>query len=210
MKTYQDTIEIFQRVWPNICSECRKVLGSELHYQAIMYRCFREFGNVPIDQIGMNVKIWIDSPITSFLRTRECYKHKDYRGGIEPIPDIVLFSPEIEGDFRRRNNKYTLKNMLMAIEVKASERAESRLIPHEIIEDILKLEAFRNEARRRRANFVPTMIIVDTAPDEDERMTQQSLDLVLDEAVEHNVGIFYLTREWADKREWDIDRLSIS
>lgn len=209
MKTHFDSIQIIKKVWPHICSECREVLGSELHYQAIMYRCFREFGEVPIDQIGMNVKIWIDNPITSFLRTREYYKHKDYRGGIEPVPDIVLFSPEIHGDFRRRNNENTFKSMLMAIEVKASERESSRLTPGEISEDIQKLKAFRNEARRRRKNFIPTMVVLDTAPVEEERMTPKSLEIILSEAKTNNVGLFYLAPEFEKIQEWDISKLSI-
>ena len=168
----------------------------------MIYHCFREFGRVPVDQIGMNVKIWIDKPITSLFRTHDSYKNRDFQGGVEPIPDLVLFAPEIKGDFRRRNNKNTLRHMLMAIEVKASERAHSRLIPGEIVEDILKLEAFRNEARRRSTNFVPTMVVLDTAPNEKERMTKKSLQFVLDEAEEHNVGLFYLSPNTEDKRDW--------
>lgn len=174
-----------------------------------MYRCFREFGEVPVEQIGMNVKIWIDNPITSFLRTREYYKHKDFRGGIEPVPDIVLFTPEIKGDFRRRNNENTFKCMLMAIEVKASERENSRLTPGEICEDIYKLEAFRNEARRRRKNFVPTMVVLDTAPQPEERMTSQSVETILSEAKQHNVGLFYLAPDSDEIVEWNLTKLSI-
>lgn len=209
MKTHFDSIQIFKKVWPHICSECKGVYGSELHYQAMMYRCFREFGNVPPDQIGMNVKIWFDKPITSFFRTREYYKHKDFRGGIEPVPDIVLFSPEINGDFRRRNNRNTFKYMLMAIEVKASEREDSRLIPGEICEDIYKLEAFRNEARRRRKNFVPTMVVLDTAQLPEERMTSQSVETILSEAKKHNVGLFYLSPDSEENVEWNLTKLSI-
>ena len=157
----------------------------------------------------MDVKIWFDNPITSFFRTREYYKNKDYRGGIEPIPDIVLFSPDIKGDFRRRNNENTFKCMLMAIEVKASERENSRLMPGEICEDIYKLEALRNEARRRRKNFVPTMVVLDTAPQSQERMTSESLELIVHEAKACNVGLFYLAPESERIQEWDIQKLSI-
>ncbi len=209
MKTPLESIKIFKKVWPHIRSECSVVFGSELHYQAMMYRCFREFGKVPLDQIGMNVKIWFDNPITSFFRTREYYKNKDYRGGIEPIPDIVLFSPDIKGDFRRRNNENTFKCMLMAIEVKASERENSRLMPGEICEDIYKLKALRNEARRRRKNFVPTMVVLDTAPKSKERMTSESLELIVHEAKACNVGLFYLAPESERIQEWDIRKLSI-
>jgi len=157
----------------------------------------------------MNVKIWIDNPITALFRELDKRKHKKFQGGYEPIPDIVLFSPEIEGDFRRRNRKNTLRHILMAIEVKASERDQSRLAPGEIIEDILKLEAFRKEARRRRSNFVPTMIVIDTAPDKKEQMTEDSLQFILEEAREHNVGLFYLSPDRQEIVEWDLSALSI-
>ena len=209
MKTYHDSIKIFENVWPYICTECKEVFGSELHYQAIMYRCFRHFGKVPSKQIGMNVKIWINRPITSFFRTHEYYKHKDYQGGVEPTPDIVLFSPEINGDFRRRNYQNSLRHILMAIEVKASERADNRLMPSEITRDIYKLEAFRNEARRRRSNLVPTMVVLDTAPIEQERMTVDALALINETAKECNVGLYYLSQSELLDYPWNIEKLGI-
>ncbi len=209
MKTDRDSINVFRKVWPHICSECREVLGSELHYQAIMYRCFREFGNVPLQQIGMNVKIWVDNPITTLFQELDKRKHPNFQGGYEPIPDIVLFSPEIEGDFRRRNRENTLRHMLMAIEVKASERENARLRPGEIIRDLEKLKAFQNEASRRRSYFVPTMIIVDTAPEENEKMLASSLEEVAYHAEKLNVGLFYLNSDEDKRWEWDTSKLSI-
>ena len=44
-----------------------------------------------------------------------------FRGGREPIPDLVIFSPDIAGDFRRRNYANTLCHMLLAAEIKVSE-----------------------------------------------------------------------------------------
>jgi hypothetical protein len=52
---------------------------------------------------------------------------KTIKVGFEPIPDIVLFSPNISSDWRRKNYRNTLKNMLITIEVKASKREKSRL-----------------------------------------------------------------------------------
>lgn len=209
MKTYRDSITIFKKVWPHLYSECRPVLGSELHYQAMMYRCFRDFGNVPPKQIGMNVKIRVINPITSLFRELDTQKDEDFQGGYEPIPDIVLFSPEIEGDFRRRNWENTLRHMLMAIEIKASERENARLRPGEIIRDLEKLKAFQNEASRRRSYFVPTMIIVDTAPEESENMRRSSLEEVAYHAEKLNVGLFYLHKDGDQKWEWDMSKLRI-
>ncbi len=174
-----------------------------------MYRCFREFGNVPLQQIGMNVKIWVDNPITTLFQELDKRKHPNFQGGYEPIPDIVLFSPEIEGDFRRRNRENTLRHMLMAIEVKASERENARLRPGEIIRDLEKLKAFQNEASRRRSYFVPTMIIVDTAPEENEKMLASSLEEVAYHAEKLNVGLFYLNSDEDKRWEWDTSKLSI-
>ncbi len=97
----------------------------------------------------------------------------------------------------------------MAIEVKASERAQSRLLPGEITEDILKLEAFRKEAQRRGSNVVPTMVVIDTAPDENEQMTDDSIEVILDEAKKHNVGLFYVSPNRQETVEWDLSKLSI-
>jgi|GEM_PF-1899226 len=207
MENYQDAMDIMEESWDSICQECRNVLSSELHYQAIMYGCFRNTGKVPIKQIGMNVKIRIFNPITSLFRELDNQKHKDYQGGYEPIPDIVLFSPAIDGDFRRRNRENTLKHMLMAIEVKASERENGRLMPGEIIRDLKKLKAFQNEASRRRSYFVPTMIIVDTAKEDDGRMRRNSLEEVAISAKKQNIGLFYLNPDIHEEWIWDITKL---
>ena len=174
-----------------------------------MYRCFRDFGNVPPQQIGMNVKIRVFDPITSLFRELDSQKDEDFQGGYEPIPDIVLFSPEINGDFRRRNRENTLRHMLMAIEIKASEREGGRLRPGEIISDLDKLKAFQHEASRRRSYFVPTMIIVDTAPEESENMRSSSLKKAAYHAEKLNVGLFYVSQNGDKKWEWDTSKLRI-
>jgi len=97
----------------------------------------------------------------------------------------------------------------MAIEVKASERADSRLTPGEIITDIYKLEAFRNEVRRRRSNFVTTMVVLDTAPDKDERMTEEARALIFEEAQDCNVGLYYLSPNEELVNPWSIEKLEI-
>ena len=104
-----------------IVDECRAVLGSKLHYQAVIYHCLRATG-VPRTQVGMNVKQWITDPVTPLFRQLDARKHELYRGGFERIPDIVLCNPDIGGDWRRRRREVTLKHMLLAIEVKVSER----------------------------------------------------------------------------------------
>jgi len=143
MQTEQEALVVLQNTWPYITKECGAVLGSELHYQAMIYYCLRHYGRVPKTQIGMNVKMWIDHPVSDEFKALDRRKHQDFQGGFEPIPDIVLFSPQIRGDWRRRNNHATLLNMLVAIEVKASERAKGRLTGGEITKDIRKLRSQR-------------------------------------------------------------------
>lgn len=124
--------------WPHIVTECRQVLGSELHYQAVVYHCLRAHAQVPLAQIGMNVKMMITSPVSDLFRELETKKHEDFRGGFEPIPDVCPFSPRVGADWRRRNNEVTLSSLLLAIEVKASERQNGRLRCGEIVNDIKK------------------------------------------------------------------------
>jgi len=66
MNNQADAKEALMRAWPSIVRECRQVLGSELHYQAMIYHCLRHYGKVPIDQIGMNVKMSINKPKTNY------------------------------------------------------------------------------------------------------------------------------------------------
>jgi hypothetical protein len=63
----------------------------------------------------MNVKIWIPDVVSEYFRMLDLRKAEDFRGGFEPIPDLVIFRPEIAGDFgpeivgdfRRRNHTNT-------------------------------------------------------------------------------------------------------
>lgn len=193
MQNLTDAQQALKSTWPKIKSECLSVLGSELHYQAMIYHLLRHHGEVPVDQLGMNVKMWITEPVSPLFQDLDKRKHPDFHGGFEPIPDIVIFKPSINGDWRRRNNKATLSNMLVAIEVKASERAGGRLRPSEIILDIKKLAAHREEAMGKEADMFPVMLVIDSAPDEIERMTESALKKSQDLAKELSVGFLYVS-----------------
>lgn len=156
-------------------------------------------GKVPIDQIGMNVKMWIDDPESQVFKERDEEKNVLFQGGYEPIPDIVLFKPTVNGDWRRRNNQNTLRKMLMAIEVKASENKGGRMSVKTISRDIEKLVALRHEVGCLGASFVPVMLIIDTAPTEKERMTSDSLGAVCEHGKSENINLFYFSSD--EKRE---------
>ncbi len=141
----------------------------------------------------MNVKMWIGDCVTPLFQSLDQRKNPRYGGGFEPIPDIVLFSPAINGDWRRRNNDRTLVSMLMAIEVKASERHKDRLTRSEIVSDIRKLHAHREEVRHRGSDMLPVVLVIDTAPDPGERMKPGALEYSLTVAQEHGVYFYYVS-----------------
>ena len=192
-ETQADALSALTRAWPPFAAECQSVLGSELHYQAVLYHCLRIHGQVPPGQLGMNVKIWITNVVSEYFRKLDERKHPEYRGGFEPIPDVVIFRPEIDGDWRRRNREKTLRQMLMAIEVKASERKEGRLRADEIVKDVLKLEALRIEARHRGSDVLPAIVAIDTAPEVNERMTLEARRVTEAAARERGVCLFYVS-----------------
>lgn len=189
--TPADAYTAFLAAWPAIVEECRSVWGSELHYQAMIYYALRTAGAVPRNQLGMNVKIWLEGTNTEYFEKRDKRKASDFRGGFEPIPDVVIFREEIAADWRRRNRAETARCLLLAVEVKASERQDSRLQPGEIIDDIEKLDAFRDELKYRGTEMVPVMLVIDTAKDAAERMTEYSLNEVRDRALDLDVPFFY-------------------
>ncbi len=198
MNDQSEAITALVRAWPRIVEETRLVLGSELHYQAMVYHCLRVHGRVPMGQIGMNVKMWISNPVSKLFRKLDLRKHKDFRGGFEPIPDVCLFSEGVASDWRRRNYEKTMAALLLAIEVKASERAGSRLRSSEIIHDIMKLRAHREESRHRRhrkRSFIPVMMVIDTAPMREERMTLSALKESREAAQEAKVEFLYVSAE---------------
>jgi hypothetical protein len=192
MHNSRESVELLLKAWPSIVRECRATLGSELFYQAVIYHNLRQAG-VPLQQIGMNVKMQIDNPVSKLFRKLDLKKHVDYRGGFEPIPDVALFSPSVSADWRRRNNAVTLRSLLLAIEVKASERANGRLLPGEVIGDIEKLAAHREEVKHLGSDFYPVMLVIDTARSPKEQMTEYSLDLTRQVAEELSVGFLYLS-----------------
>lgn len=193
MKTRTDALDALTRAWPHFVAECRSVLGSELHYQAVLYHCLRVYGGVPSAQLGMNVKVWIADVVSDNFRARDLRKAEGYRGGFEPIPDAVIFRPEIGGDFRRRNRENALRKMLLVVEVKASERERKRLGPGEIVGDVLKLEALGIEARHRGSNALGAVVVVDTAPETNERMTPEARRTTEAAARERGVCLFYVS-----------------
>lgn len=193
MKTQQQAKDAILRAWPQIKSECLSVLGSELHYQAMIYHAFRDSGGVPLNQLGMNVKMWIENPVSELFRKLNLRKHPDYQGGFEPIPDLVLFSPEIASDWRRRNRENTLQHALALIEVKASERHKSRLRPAEINLDIRKLAAHREEALHRGSEIMAVMLVIDSAPSREEQMRQYALDRAIELSEALGVGFLYIS-----------------
>lgn len=137
--------------------------------------------------------MYITDPVSEQFKDLVLKRHENFRGGFEPIPDVVLFAPEIDGDFRRRNRVNTLGHMLLAIEIKASERANNRLTSGGIAKDILKLKAHLEEARARGGDFTPAMMVVDTAPDDNERMRPWALEQIKNEASQCEVHLFYLS-----------------
>ena len=193
MQSIQEAKVALKTAWPLIKSECLSVLGSELHYQAMIYHALRTDGRVPANQIGMNVKMWIDNPVSELFKRLSDRKHENYRRGFEPIPDVVIFKPEINSDWRRRNNKNTLNNILIAIEVKASERAKSRLRSAEISLDIQKLAAHREELLHRGSSMLPVMLIIDSAKEEPERMNQNAFKQACALAKDLDVELMYIS-----------------
>ncbi len=192
IKNIEQARNSINNAFKQIQFECKSVLGSELHYQAIIYHCLRNFGNVPISQIGMNVKIWINNPKTPFLKEKIKKKHINYRIGQEIIPDITIFTKNIKSDFRRRNHKKTLRETLYSLEIKASERKEGRLQRSEIKTDIIKLKSQYTETKLKHNKEIGIgIMVIDTAPKENERMRKKTLDEVTEFAKENGVDFWY-------------------
>jgi hypothetical protein len=187
-----DAKMLVKKAWPLIVDESRQQLGGELHYQAVAYHCLRQAG-VPARQMGMNVKQMIEQPVSALFRSWSEKKSEAYRGGFEPIPDIVLFKPEVNGNWQRRNAEATLTNMLMAIEVKASERAGGRLSIAEITRDIAKLAAHREEVVHRGGGMTSVMMVIDVALSEKERMRESDVARCASMAADQGVGWLYVS-----------------
>lgn len=200
MHSINDAIGSVLAAWPGISEDCRAVLGSELHYQAMIYHRLRTDGRVPITQIGMNVPMYLANPITQYFRDRiekrmERKSAYDLQNGVAPTPDVVLFRPEIDGDWRRRNSDLTLRHTLAAIEVKVSERANSRLSSEEILGDIEKLSAHREEIRHLGGDMLAIMMILEPAPAESERMTARTFREYMKQARRNQVEVLHCSRQ---------------
>lgn len=192
INTQQDASTALTSALPLIKDECAAVLGSELHYQAVIYHCLRQVG-VPRSQLGMNVKMRIEEPVSALFQALDQKKKVDFQGGFEPIPDICIFSNAVNGDWRRRNREKTLQSLLLAIEVKASERYRGRLTYKEIASDIEKLAAYRTEAIHRGYSFTAVIFIINSAPMDSERMTESSLNQARLKAQEEQVTFLYFS-----------------
>ncbi|WP_242923068.1 hypothetical protein [Pontibacter liquoris] len=180
-----------------VISECRLILASELHYQAMLYHHLRQTGGIPFNQLGMNVKTTIPGVQHPFLHQKSLSRHADYQNAdIEIIPDITVFTRDIDHDWRRRNFISTLKETLYSLEVKASERHKGRLQQKEIETDIRKLVAQREETERIHNRRIGVgMFIIDVAPDPDERMKGATLNYLTEFARQQEVDIWYFNQE---------------
>ncbi|MEJ8802827.1 hypothetical protein [Pontibacter sp. H249] len=180
-----------------VTSECRLILASELHYQAMLYHHLRQTGGIPFNQLGMNVKTTIPGVQNPFLLQKSLTRNTNYQNAdIEIIPDITVFTREIDHDWRRRNFANTLKETLYSLEVKASERHRGRLRQKEIETDIRKLVAQRAETERIYNRRIGVgMFIVDVAPDPGERMKEVTLKYLIESARQQDVGFWYFNQE---------------
>lgn len=185
------------KAYPEIIKECRNVLGSELHYQAMVYHLLRKEGEVPLGQLGMNVKTTIKDVQTEFLSERIKKKNINFQSdGIEIIPDVSIYHPDIKADWRRRNYKSTLQQTLYSLEIKASERQNGRLTFGEIKEDVLKLKAQFDETKiKHNLEIGVGMMIIDVTPNEGEKMKRNTLEDVIKLCKEYQVDLWYFDRE---------------
>ena len=67
INSHIDAIRSVKAAFNHMLTECNAVLGSELHYQAMIYHSLRVSG-VPANQLGMNVKMWISNPVTPLFQ----------------------------------------------------------------------------------------------------------------------------------------------
>ena len=145
----------------------------------------------------MNVKMRIADPVSDLFKQLDARKHDDFRGGFEPIPDVCLFSSRVGANWRRRKREITLTSLLLAIEVKASERHKGRLRVGEIVKDIEKLAAHYQETKARGSSLLPVVMVIDTARDKIECMTTESLRDSQAAARELAVGFMYVSQTTA-------------
>jgi hypothetical protein len=192
ISTVTEAITALRKSWEAIVQECRCVYGGEPQYQAMLYHILRLFGEVPVTQLGMNVRIKFYKPTSRMFIERSMSRKEGYEGVHEVIPDVVIYDPEVRGKWQRRMADGTVKNILLAMEMKCSERKEGRLQPGEIMKDLKKLHALREEAQARSRTISPVVFIVDTAIDPNERMKSSALNHIRAEAKPLEIGLLYL------------------
>ncbi len=108
METISEFRTSISNSYSKIIEECRSVLGSELHYQAMVYHLLRALGKVPLSQIGMNVKTTIEDCKTAFFKERITKKDKKFRSNnLEIIPDISFYSNSLKADYNLKRLKPT-------------------------------------------------------------------------------------------------------
>jgi hypothetical protein len=185
------------KCYDEIIKECRLILASELHYQAMIYHHLRHSGMVPFNQIGMNVKTTITEVQNDFFHQRILLKNENYQSsGLEIIPDITFFSEKINYDWRRRNFENTFKETIYSLEIKASERHKSRLRQLEIKTDIQKLVAQRQETQKLFGKKIGVgVFVVDVAPDSNERMKEPTLNYIIEFAKLNEVDLWYFNQD---------------
>lgn len=194
IETLDQALAALNHAWETLIIECQDVLAGELHYQNMLYHALRTAG-VPHTQLGMNVRQHIGDPVTELYQRYSARKSEGYRRGFECIPDAVIFSNDVNGDWRRRSASWSVKHMLLAIEVKASERHRSRLGLSEIMTDIKKLVAHRQEvAALGNREFLPVMMVIDVAPEAKERMRPEHVEACSALAKGNGVVWLYMDR----------------
>lgn len=93
--------------------------------------------------------------------------------------------------------------MLAVLEIKASERAGSTLSLSEVVRDLRKLAAHREEIQSMGHDFHPVMMVIDSARDTSERM--RGTDTAKARALSSELGV-----EWryVSPTERQVDRPS--
>ncbi|MEQ1812330.1 MAG: hypothetical protein ABL889_20545, partial [Terricaulis sp.] len=148
IETVQEALAALDEAWPKICDECLQVRGGERHYQAMIYHWLRTAGGVPVAQIGLNVRQFVSNVQSEHFRQLAASRHSFHRGF---DTDVVIFNPSVGGDWRRRASDSSLRNMLVAIDVIASEDHDGssshkkRLRADDVISVIRNLSAQRQE-----------------------------------------------------------------
>jgi hypothetical protein len=89
----EEVKQIISSCFDLVVTECRLILASELHYQAMLYHHLRHPGGIPFNQLGMNVKTTITDVQNTYLLRKSFLRNANYQSAdIEIIPDITVFT----------------------------------------------------------------------------------------------------------------------